>query len=241
MTDTAAKASISVVIPAYNERSTIRAILARVKAVDREKEIIVVDDGSTDGTRTILREYLDDPEIKVIMQPQNQGKGSAIRTGFREATKDVVIVQDADEEYDPGEYDKLCSPIERGLADVVYGSRFQHGIFYVLIHVGGRYAAYALAWVVVFWYILFYPSLRRKTDYYLRRRFPGKRSRILLFRDRFRLAYNFAQVLIDRAVLGFNGPDSFRVNFPDRVYSSRVQRKGFIPRILPKARCRRTV
>lgn len=119
--------SLSIVMPVYNERRTIREILARVKAVARDKEIIIVDDGSTDGTRNILKSLADDPEIRIILQPENRGKGHALRTGFAEATRDVVIVQDADLEYDPGDYDRLLHPIETGRADVVYGSRFQHG------------------------------------------------------------------------------------------------------------------
>ena len=98
-----------------------------MKAVPREKEIIVIDDCSTDGTRKILSEFEGDPEIRVLYHPVNRGKGCALQTGFAAATKDVVIVQDADLEYDPSDYDVLLRPIEAGRADVVYGSRFLHG------------------------------------------------------------------------------------------------------------------
>ena len=121
------RVSISVVIPAFNERKTIREIVRRVKATPREKEIIIVDDCSTDGTRQILREFQNDPEIKVILQEQNGGKGKALSLGFQAATKDVVIVQDADLEYDPDDYEALLRPIDLGRADVVFGSRFLHG------------------------------------------------------------------------------------------------------------------
>ena len=121
------RVSISVVIPAFNERKTIREIVRRVKATPREKEIIIVDDCSTDGTRQILREFQNDPEIKVILQEQNGEKGTALSLGFQAATKDVVIVQDADLEYDPDDYEALLRPIDLGRADVVFGSRFLHG------------------------------------------------------------------------------------------------------------------
>ncbi len=121
------RVSVSVVIPAYNERKTIREILRRVKRSARDLEIIIVDDGSTDGTRSILKEYAGDPQVRVILQPENGGKGRALRTGFMAATKDVVLVQDADLEYDPDDYETLLGPLDHGRADVVYGSRFQYG------------------------------------------------------------------------------------------------------------------
>jgi glycosyltransferase involved in cell wall biosynthesis len=122
---------ISVVIPVFNERETIGEILARVRrALDgRDGEIVVVDDGSTDGTRELLRGL---EGVRVIEHPQNQGKGAALRTGFAAATGDVVIVQDADLEYDPRDYPKLLEPIEDGRADVVFGSRFLGGPHRVL-------------------------------------------------------------------------------------------------------------
>lgn len=117
---------LSVVIPVYNEKDTIEAILDRVKEVDIEKEIIVVDDCSTDGTRDMLK-GLEGDGVRVFYHEKNMGKGAALRTGFGQADGDVVIVQDADLEYDPTEYPRLLKPILDGKADVVYGSRFQGG------------------------------------------------------------------------------------------------------------------
>jgi glycosyltransferase involved in cell wall biosynthesis len=134
--------SISVVIPVFNERRTIAEVIRRVKEVPREKEIIIVDDGSTDGTRSVVERFKDDPEIRVILQPKNQGKGAALARGFELATKEVVIVQDADLEYDPSEYEILLGPIDRGRADVVYGSRFQTGqrrVLYFRHTLGNRF------------------------------------------------------------------------------------------------------
>ena len=138
---------LSVVMPAYNERKTIREIVQRVLAVPIEKEIVIVDDGSTDGTRDILRELDGKDGVRVVLQPHNQGKGAAVSTGFRHATGDVVIVQDADLEYDPMEYPKLLAPIEQGHADVVYGSRFLGGgarrVLYFWHTVGNRFLTLA--------------------------------------------------------------------------------------------------
>jgi glycosyltransferase involved in cell wall biosynthesis len=117
---------LSVVIPVYNERNTIREIHDAVKAVNLEKEIILVDDFSTDGTREMISLIADDI-TKVIFHEHNMGKGAALRTGFKNATGDIVIIQDADLEYDPGQYPKLIQPILDGKADVVYGSRFATG------------------------------------------------------------------------------------------------------------------
>jgi glycosyltransferase involved in cell wall biosynthesis len=115
---------ISVVVPVYNEINTIREILRRVQAVGVADEILVVDDGSADGTREILQDYEDDRCVKVIFHTRNQGKGAAVRTGIRNASGDLLLIQDADLEYDPRDYEILLRPIREGLADVVYGSRF---------------------------------------------------------------------------------------------------------------------
>jgi glycosyltransferase involved in cell wall biosynthesis len=123
---------LSVVIPAYNEKETIREIVDRVRATPFEKEIVIVDDFSRDGTRDILREMEREPDIRVFYHPENRGKGAALRTGFKQAAGDIVVVQDADLEYDPTEYDKLLEPILSGRADVVYGSRFAGGPHRVL-------------------------------------------------------------------------------------------------------------
>jgi glycosyltransferase involved in cell wall biosynthesis len=115
---------LSVVIPVYNERRTIEEIVRRVEAVPIPKEILIVDDASTDGTRQIVEQLQQRPGIRAFFQPRNRGKGAALRVGFHNATGDAVIVQDADLEYDPNEYRRLLQPIVDGRADVVYGSRF---------------------------------------------------------------------------------------------------------------------
>ena len=133
---------LSVVIPAYNEINTIEEIIFKVQKVDLEKEIIIVDDGSTDGTKEFLiklqknkgevrlekiNKFINVDNIRIFFQPKNKGKGAALNRGFREVKGDIVIVQDADFEYDPREYPKLMQPIKEGFADVVYGSRFMGG------------------------------------------------------------------------------------------------------------------
>ena len=121
---------LSIVIPCYNEKHTIEKILAEVDAVQLDgiqKEIVIVDDCSTDSTRTILKKLEKKKGYKIIYQTHNQGKGAALKRGILETSGDVVVVQDADLEYDPQEYRRLLYPILRGQADVVYGSRFIGG------------------------------------------------------------------------------------------------------------------
>jgi glycosyltransferase involved in cell wall biosynthesis len=117
---------LSIVMPVFNERNTIKEILRRVRQVDLgdlEREIVIVDDCSSDGTRDILA-MEEDSGTRVMLHPENQGKGAAVRTGFAAATGDMIIVQDADLEYDPEDYPKLIEPVLKGKAQVVYGSRF---------------------------------------------------------------------------------------------------------------------
>ncbi len=134
---------LSVVIPCYNEKTTIRTVIERVRAAPVESiEIIVVDDYSTDGTRELLKTELQPLADRVLFQDRNRGKGAALRTGFAAATGDIVVVQDADLEYDPNEFPRLMAPIlERG-ADVVYGSRFAgadaHRVLYFWHMMGNR-------------------------------------------------------------------------------------------------------
>jgi glycosyltransferase involved in cell wall biosynthesis len=131
---------LSVVIPVYNEKQWVGELVRRVRAVPIPKEIILVDDCSTDGTRDLLRD-LEGGDVRVYYQERNQGKGAALRRGFAQATGDVVIVQDADLEYDPAEYPRLIQPIVEDRADVVYGSRFigeSHRVLYFWHYVANK-------------------------------------------------------------------------------------------------------
>jgi glycosyltransferase involved in cell wall biosynthesis len=152
---------ITIVIPVYNERATIEEILLRVQAVNLDKEIVIVDDGSTDGTREFLADLTGPGKathvqmtlrhsgaippagnIRVFFQDRNRGKGAALRRGFHEAKGDIVVIQDADLEYHPEEFHKLIEPIEPGVADVVYGSRFlggPHRVLFFWHYVGNKF------------------------------------------------------------------------------------------------------
>lgn len=142
------KMKVSVVIPCYNEEQTIDTIVQRVLEVKLplDRELIIVDDCSTDNTREHLRRLAEYPEINVVLHEQNQGKGAALRTGFAHATGDIIIIQDADLEYDPDEYDKLLKPILDNKADVVYGSRFvggeSHRVLYFWHSLGNRFLTF---------------------------------------------------------------------------------------------------
>lgn len=146
MADTAPPIVLSVVIPVYNEAQTIRALIKRVQDVNMpgvDKQLIIVNDCSTDGTREVLGELEQNPAVTVLHHEVNQGKGAALRTGFVAATGDYVIVQDADMEYDPREYPKLLEPLLDGRADVVFGTRFAggecHRVLYFWHYKGNRF------------------------------------------------------------------------------------------------------
>jgi len=139
---------VSVVIPCYNEESTIRTIIDRVKGSGVNlHEIIIVDDCSKDGSREILKEWDDDLLVQVFYHEVNQGKGAALRTGFKKVTGEITIIQDADLEYDPAEYPLLMEPIENGNADIVFGSRFMggrpHRVVYFWHMMGNRFLTLA--------------------------------------------------------------------------------------------------
>ena len=140
---------LSVIIPVYNEKDTVKKIVERVQAVDLVKEIILVDDYSTDGTREILPNFVSE-NIKVVLQEKNQGKGAAIREGVQHVSGDYVIIQDADLEYDPQDYLKLIIPVISGKAQIVYGSRFKgEHKFSTLSHLLGNKI---LTWLTNFLY-----------------------------------------------------------------------------------------
>lgn len=133
---------LSVVIPVFNEQASLRDVVQRVEGVDYDKEIILVDDGSTDGSRAILEEYKGREGYHVLFHARNRGKGAALRTGFACATGDVIIIQDADLEYNPKDYAILLEPILDGRADVVYGSRFlggPHRVLFYWHYVGNKF------------------------------------------------------------------------------------------------------
>jgi len=133
---------LSVLVPAYNEHRTIAEIIRRIRAVAIAKEIIVVDDGSSDGTRQLLEAMQGQPDLRIFFHPQNRGKGAALRTAMMHAAGDIVLIQDADLEYDPDEYPQLIRPIVEGNADVVFGTRFisdgPHRVLYYWHFVANR-------------------------------------------------------------------------------------------------------
>ncbi len=141
MSDLTAHRCLSVVVPCFNERATVLEVVDKVLASPWVAEVILVDDGSTDGTRDLLA-TLDDPRLQLVLHERNAGKGAALRTGFAAARADYVIVQDADLEYDPAEYPTMLEPLESGDADVVFGSRFlsgrPHRVLYYWHSLGNR-------------------------------------------------------------------------------------------------------
>ncbi|MHC8733330.1 glycosyltransferase family 2 protein [Arenicellales bacterium IMCC56312] len=134
---------VSIVIPVFNEMRTLEQVIKRVQTVSVEKEIILVDDYSNDGSRELVQSLGEQPNVRVVLHDYNQGKGAALRSGFAAATGDVVLIQDADLEYDPNDYPKLLGPIVANDADVVYGSRFAggetHRVLYFWHSMGNRF------------------------------------------------------------------------------------------------------
>ena len=134
---------VSVVIPVFNEMRTLEQVIKRVQAVPVEKEIILVDDYSNDGSRELVQSLGEQPNVRAVLHEYNQGKGAALRSGFAAAAGDVVLIQDADLEYDPNDYPKLLGPIVANDADVVYGSRFAggetHRVLYFWHSMGNRF------------------------------------------------------------------------------------------------------
>ncbi|MCX7015700.1 MAG: glycosyltransferase family 2 protein [Candidatus Sumerlaeota bacterium] len=152
---------VSIVMPIYNEAELLEAVLQRVRAVPFDKEIILVDDGSTDGTRSIIVREARKPDTRAVLCDHNRGKGAAIRAGLAQATGDIVVIQDADMEYDPAQLPALIEPIARGEARAVFGSRFRGAIYNMRL--ANRVANHLLAWFVRLVY--FHPLSDEATAY----------------------------------------------------------------------------
>jgi glycosyltransferase involved in cell wall biosynthesis len=188
---------LSVVMPVYNENATIREIIDRVLAVPVDKEIVIVDDGSADGTRDVLQAL--PPEIvargvRVFLHDRNQGKGAAVRTGLRETRGDVVIIQDADLEYDPNDYVPLLAALEAGKGDVIYGTRFHAG---AKNFAGGHYWGNKM--LTMFTNLLYGSRLTDMETCY--KVLPGKVARSLTIRsDRFNLEPEITARLLKRGL-----------------------------------------